>query len=254
MLKQAAAAHSQAVEICCEELRRELEPWIKLNARPDQLRLDAKKGLLTFQGSFANYRKRVEKRFARGALGKAFDAIAEAIDRLTFSKLSRVPGIDASRIIPGGKITIENFRRKNAELIETLPLEIAQDVGQTLAKPDVRDLHVSEVTELLESRFGVARDKAEFWGRDQTLKLYGQVNEERQIAAGVDRYEWGHSDDERVRGNPHGLYPHSQGDHWRLGTKIFTWSAPPIVNPKTGKRAHPGGDYQCRCTAYPVFD
>jgi SPP1 gp7 family putative phage head morphogenesis protein len=250
LLKQAAAVHRHAVEICAEELERELAPWIKLNARPEPGgRFDAD----TFQGDLSAYLRRVKKRFADGALDKALASVAKAADQNSFDKLQRIPGIDASKLITGGRAAIARFRDVNARLISSVPLAMAVDVGRTLGAPDVRDLHVSGVTKLLEQRFGVAQSKAEFWGRDQTLKLYANVNRERQIAAGARRYEWGHSDDERVRGRPDGLWPHG-GDHWSLGGHIFEWSAPPIVHPRTGKRANPGEDYECRCTAYPVFD
>lgn len=45
-----------------------------------------------------------------------------------------------------------------------------------------------------------------------------------------------------------------RADHRRLNGKIFSWNAPPIVDMRTGRRGHPGDDYQCRCVAIPVFE
>ncbi len=222
---------------------------MRLNVRPDDTRLDANDPPI----DIAKYLANVRKRFQGAALDKAFDDIAKAIDKQSFDKLKRIPGVDASRMIVGGKAALNRYREVNAALITSVPKMVAADVGKFLAGVDVRNLHVSELTAKLEERFGVSQSRAEFWGRDQTLKLYANVNRERQEAAGARRYEWGHSDDERVRGNPGGVWPNG-GDHWALGGQIFEWSSPPIVDPRTGKRANPGEDYECRCTAYPVFD
>ena len=43
-------------------------------------------------------------------------------------------------------------------------------------------------------------------------------------------------------------------DHKRLNGKIFSWNDPPVIDTRTGRRGHPGDDYQCRCVAIPVFD
>ena len=72
--------------------------------------------------------------------------------------------------------------------------------------------------------------------RDQTSKLIGQLNEERQTNIGITHYVWRTSEDERVRPT-----------HRRNNGVQFAWNSPPI---RTG---HPGNDIQCRCTADPVL-
>ena len=42
--------------------------------------------------------------------------------------------------------------------------------------------------------------------------------------------------------------------HRHLNGKRFSWNDPPVVDARTGRRCHPGQDYQCRCVALPVFD
>lgn len=64
---------------------------------------------------------------------------------------------------------------------------------------------------------------------------------------GIKKYRWRHSRDERVRGNPGGKYPKARPSHWAREGKIYSWNDPP-------PGGHPGMDYQCRCTAEPVFE
>ena len=40
-------------------------------------------------------------------------------------------------------------------------------------------------------------------------------------------------------------------DHARLEGRICSWNDPPVVDLRSGRRAHPSGDYNCRCTAAP---
>ena len=59
----------------------------------------------------------------------------------------------------------------------------------------------------------------------------------------MEEYVWSTSQDSRVRDS-----------HRRLNRKKFRWDDPPVVDPKTGRRCHPGEDYGCRCVALPVFN
>lgn len=43
-------------------------------------------------------------------------------------------------------------------------------------------------------------------------------------------------------------------EHRRLNGRKFRWDDPPVVNPRTGERGHPGADKHCRCYAEPVAD
>ncbi len=241
-----------AVSLAAEAIQADLEPFIFQNARPD-VRADAKKGG-RYPGDLGKVVAQVRDKFQAKALDAMIAGVGRAVDRVSFDKLSRVPGVNPSRLVTGGAGSLARFRQTNALLIESVPAELAADVGAALAEVDIRSLHVSDVGKILETRFGVTASRGEFWARDQTLKLYANVQEERQRAAGASRYEWGHSDDERVRGRPGGIWANNGSDHWVLGGTIQSWSAPPVTNAKTGGRAHPGHDPQCRCSAYPFFD
>lgn len=69
------------------------------------------------------------------------------------------------------------------------------------------------------------------------------VYDKQQQDAGVQEYIWSDSGDSRVRSG-----------HHRLNGKKFRWDDPPVVDERTGRRCHPGEDFQCRCVAIPVFD
>lgn len=252
MLGRTAAIYRRVVSVTAEVISADLALWIRQNARPDS-RPDSRQDAV-YPGDLDAVLERVRAKFEPGAVDAALTSVARAVDDLSFDKLARVPGVDPGRIIPGGPRELERFRQVNAALITSVPQQVAQDVAGVLAELDVSSLHVREVAEILEERFGVAESRALFWARDQTLKLYARLQEARQRAAGASRYQWEHSGDERVRGRPDGIWHRNSQNHWVLGNTIQLWDHPPITNPRTGSRAHPGGDPQCRCSAYPLFD
>ena len=102
--------------------------------------------------------------------------------------------------------------------------------------------HGYAVARAIEEATGASESHARLLARDQTLKLYSQVTQERHQAAGVTEYVWRSSRDERVRER-----------HKALDGTRQKYSDPPVVDEATGRRAHPGDDFQCRCTADPVL-
>jgi len=91
---------------------------------------------------------------------------------------------------------------------------------------------------------------ATFIARDQIAKLNADITQTQQRDAGVEKYVWDDSGDSRVR-----------ACHAELSGQTFRWDDPPEIwyetkggRVYTGRKCHPGEDYQCRCVALPVFD
>jgi SPP1 gp7 family putative phage head morphogenesis protein len=164
-----------------------------------------------------------------------------AVDSQAAQDLGRVTGIPTTRVLPRAKQLERAWIRNNTELIQ-LPERARAEVRGVIEGPLKAGIRVEEVRAKLEERLGVVRSRAELIARDQTLKLYGQIQEARQTDAGIEEYTWSTSEDERVRSR-----------HQALDGTTQRWDSPPIVDERTGRRAHPGGDFQCRCSAVPVL-
>ena len=96
---------------------------------------------------------------------------------------------------------------------------------------------------IAESLVGVAdlpAKRAEFIARDQVGSYNAALTEARMEAAGVDKFIWSTSLDERVRAS-----------HAELEGQVFEWSDPPTID---GEKAIPGQPINCRCVAIPVFE
>ncbi len=148
---------------------------------------------------------------------------------------------------------VEVWVTENVGLIRGMVGDVVEAIGRVVRAAAIEGLRVEELAAKVEERFEVGDSRAALIARDQVLKLNADVTQARQTAAGVQRYEWSTSRDERVRGNPDGRYPNDTPSHWDLDGQTFRWDDPPASGPD-GERAHPGQAIQCRCIARPVLD
>lgn len=101
----------------------------------------------------------------------------------------------------------------------------------------------SKFAKIIQKSYGASKSKAKFLARQETSLLLATMKKSRYQEAGIQKYKWSTSHDERVR-----------KDHKHLDNNIFTWDSPPIVDKKTGARAHPSEYFMCRCVAIPVLE
>lgn len=85
--------------------------------------------------------------------------------------------------------------------------------------------------------------------RDQTRKVYNNVNKARMQDAGVNKFEWIHSGGSNKPRKYH-------LDHAPAGLNggIFSFDDPPIIDESTGERGIPGQLPYCGCTMRPIID
>jgi len=101
----------------------------------------------------------------------------------------------------------------------------------------------SSIRVLIQSEWGTTASKARFLARQETSLFFSKLSLNRADSAGVRKYKWSTSHDERVRQS----HKHLQG-------VIVPLDSPPVVDPKTGRRAHAGEDFNCRCAKIWVLD
>ncbi len=230
-------AYLEVLEQVQRDIRRELADWLPLRADATPY-----EKLRRLYGELAD----LVKPRQLAMLERATQSILESVQY----DLKQVPGIDAGRLMSGGYHTLHLFKERNARLIKTIGSDQLDKVARVLSNPHVTELHREGTAKVLEQAFNVEPARAEFWAVDQTLKLHAQVNENRQVACGIVGYYWRDSGDEAVR--PRHRFLAEQSDNGR----IFLWSDPPIVSEpgKPIRKAHPGGDFRCRCIADPAIE
>lgn len=138
---------------------------------------------------------------------------------------------------------LEAFRTQNVNLITRTTGENLHRIQELLERRSRQGARVEDLRRELVEQQGFSKSRAELIARDQVLKFNGELTQVRHREAGVDRYEWSTSGDERVR-----------SEHAALDGTIHRWDDPPVVDQKRNRRHHPGEDFQCRCTAIPVIE
>ena len=164
---------------------------------------------------------------------------------------------------PWLKNVLETWSREQVTLIT----KATQDMLDTVARR-IRDgvkvgKSAKEVTALINADLpGISYRRARIIARDQTAKLNSSLTQGRMTDAGLETYVWDTAQDERVRGDPSGLYPKALPSHFVMQGKICRWDDPTVwlENGEWVKRAgdapyfHPGMAIMCRCVAVPNWN
>ena len=185
-------------------------------------------------------RARVGERLTPEYLRRLTESVGAQTRRANLRKLGQSLGVKVAETSPRVAQQMTSFVREGVGLIKGLAIDTVEDLTGKILEAHEKGALVREMRAMVEERLGVSRSRADLIARDQIGKLNGKLVEARNRDLGITRYRWSTSGDERVRAS-----------HEALNGQIFAWDNPPEVAP--GRREHPGGDYQCRCSAIPVL-
>jgi len=99
--------------------------------------------------------------------------------------------------------------------------------------------------------------------RDQIGKLNGIIAKEQQTSIGMETYYWHTMGDEKVRGDPTGIYAKAIPQHFYIDNMLCSWNNPSVYSDDLGKtwknkpstwvQTHPGMAIMCRCESFPSW-
>ncbi len=156
-------------------------------------------------------------------------------------------GVDVIPTIPEWDVMLDDFVGENVALITEMTEGMYADIETMVYRAAREGTRAEELAKQIQDQVDVTKSRAELIARDQIGKLYGEVQAARQRELGITSYIWRNMGDERVRGNPEGIYPKARPSHWTREGKMFEWKHPP-------EDGHPGQPIRCRCYAEPVLD
>lgn len=136
---------------------------------------------------------------------------------------------------------LENWVNDNVGLINTIPENMLGRMQKIILDGYNNGRSTTDITEQIQESYQISKRHARLIARDQMGKLNARINRKLHEDAGVHKYEWSDSGDQRVRES-----------HRRLNGQIFEYSNPPETD--DGRHCNPGEDYQCRCVDLAVFD
>jgi SPP1 gp7 family putative phage head morphogenesis protein len=154
-------------------------------------------------------------------------------------QLNRDIGVDLRRVVSQSGIEplIEAATSENVGLIRGLSDNVAARLETHLIRKITEGAANKEIAQTIVDDFGFGKSRAKLIARDQASKFNSSLNEIRQTKAGIEKYRWSTSRDERVRRT-----------HRAKEGRVFLWSSPPS---DTG---HPGHEVRCRCTAAGIIE
>lgn len=174
-----------------------------------------------------------------------------------------VLGVNVNLREPWLNNQLQSFTKNNVALIKSIKDKSVTDIEGILQRGVAAGDRSSTIQKQIQKQFGATRRRARLIARDQVAKLNSDITKARQESLGIDTYTWRTSKDERVRGNPGGLYPSAKPSHFVMDGKVCKWSDPSVYSedggetwiPRVGKMplVHPGQAVQCRCIAEPRF-
>lgn len=138
---------------------------------------------------------------------------------------SQLIGSIKQQVASSGVFEVERFKTRGVELLEG---SNTQDMENWFGVRYAGSVVERRVDIRVESEAKMCQVEAMSWFLPES---------------GFDRYVWTTRKDDRVR-----------PDHARLEGRICSWNDPPVVDLRSGRHAHPGEDYNCRCTAAPLAD
>lgn len=192
----------------------------------------------------------VERSTSKFGLYDKVDAMSKLTQKLSIKEWKKAVkatlGIDLLDDYYAGELYRELMQKwvdENVDLVKTIPKDTLDSMREIVLSGYSAGETTTSIVKKLQRRYSIDRRHAQLLARDQIAKLNSQIAQRQQRDAGVTEYTWSTSGDSRVRPS-----------HASLNGKRFRWDDPPIVDAKTGRRAHPGEDYQCRCVALAVFD
>lgn len=136
----------------------------------------------------------------------------------------------------------QQLLNEQVSLIKSLPLNAAQRIHDLSTRALIDGGRASDISGLIMATGQVARARANTIARTEVSRATSIFTQARAQNLGSEGYIWRDSEDEDVRKR-----------HEFLSGKFYYWDDPPIVDVKSGRRAHAGCDINCRCYPEPVI-
>ena len=146
------------------------------------------------------------------------------------------------------KRTIELLKIQNAELIRTLPSDVAEKVVNDIQADALRGLRASEIEKKIRIYTNQhTRASARLIARTEVSKTQSAITQARSEMLDIQWYVWRTEEDQRVRDS-----------HKIMNDVLVAWRNPPsperLVGEENVGNYHAGNIWNCRCYAEPLVE
>lgn len=133
---------------------------------------------------------------------------------------------------------------ENVGLIKSISQEYLSGVQGAVMRSITTGGGMQDLVPYLQKHKGITLRRARLIANDQTRKVFNGITRGRMEDLGVTEYRWLHTG---------GSNEPRQYHKNVLNGKTFKLNEPPVIDPKTGTRGHPGDLIACRCRMQPVI-
>jgi len=167
-------------------------------------------------------------------------------------------GVDLEQILKNENL--EDFVsmqiNKNVSLVKSIPDDFFKQIEAEIYQGVSNGATYSSIAKKINgiknisSVFGKLSNRTKFIARNEVENINAALVKKRSEKVGLKEFIWQTARDERVRGNPAGLYPNAKCSHYKLDGEVFAWDKGAKCG---GKVIYPGSDFNCRCVAINII-
>ena len=128
---------------------------------------------------------------------------------------------------------LDSFIAEHQQLIKSVRREHLDKISLAIKRGFREGRLAKDMAKEIRLVTDISKHRARLIARNASLQYSGSLTKHHQINAGIKKYRWQTSHDERVRVS-----------HKKLDGKIFAWDSP---------GPHPRSEVNCRCDAVPVL-
>ncbi|WP_343724928.1 phage minor head protein [Herbaspirillum huttiense] len=136
---------------------------------------------------------------------------------------------------PTGRV-LQDLLAEQVDLITSIPREAGERVHELTLRGLEDSTRASEIAKEIMRSGEVAKSRALLIAQTEVSRTATSLTQARAEYVGSPGYIWRTSGDSDVR-----------EDHRELEGQFIPWNQPPIADKRTGRRAHAGCIYRCRC-------
>lgn len=136
---------------------------------------------------------------------------------------------------------LQSIIAENVSLIKSIPEKYFTELEGLVMRSVRTGRDIATLTDELEHRYKVARDRALLIARDQNNKASASISRARMQDAGIDKAIWRHTS--RAK--------HPRPSHLEADGKVFSLAEGLLID---GEYIFPGEEVNCGCTAAPFME
>lgn len=190
-------------------------------------------------------------------------SMAEADSTAAFvSSVNRAVGVDMGRLMTneGLQSYLDMAVAENVGLIKSIGSDYFNKIEQTVMDGMRSGESTTVIARRIQTETGSTYKRAKLIARDQISKANSDITRRRQQQAGIARFRWSTSRDERVSGNPAGKFPKAKVKCYQIARQDVGYGPGVYLIDKGAKYAgeaalFPGRAHiNCRCTLTPLIE